>query len=141
MSNPFVFGKPVRLQITNGVPGAPGPPGPGGGVLTGDYVFANASLSPYPLVAGSLWVAVDTRAGPVTVNFPSAAASVNQVFTLVDQYNNWAIFGITLVCPAGVTAWNPNAPGTYAQTVFCGNPNSPPLRYKFSASAQVWLPW
>src|SRR5690349_317755 len=125
MTAPLNFDQIIATPAMQGPPGTPGP--------AGDFVIVTPSLSPYTMVPASAWIAVDTRLGPVTLLFPSVLLSPNAVFVIVDQFNNWAVNPVSLTCPADVTAWNPNAPGNYALTVFSMSPLGLPLRYKFSS--------
>lgn len=134
MTAPATLGN--SLIVSPGQQGPPGVPGP-----AGDWQVVTFSLSPYQMVTTLAWLLVDTTGGAVTLDFPTAANSPNSVFIVDDRFGTAHTNNITLVCPAGVTSWNPSAPGTYASTVTINSAAGLPVRFKFSTALQIWLPW
>jgi hypothetical protein len=104
------------------------------------FVSASSTPQPYQAVPGSPFIAVDLRAGPVTIEF--WAPSDGDTITIKDWYNLWGTQPLGLNAGPGYTLEVPGDAGTYAQTANATGPAGTAIGFeqtwKYSLQAGAW---
>jgi hypothetical protein len=104
------------------------------------FVSASSTPQPYQAVPGSPFIAVDLRAGEVTIDFWAPADG--DTITIKDWYNLWATEVLTLNAGTGYSLEVPDDAGTYAESARAQGPPGTTVGFeqtwKYSLQAGAW---